>query len=285
LALESAAGELKADKEVVLAAVAQRGNALRYAADELKDAVMLALFPVSEADKIATDVYDASEDYTSKATVFAERAKAAVAKEAAESDASASAAAAGTAHDDEVARLTAELAAMKAARDFKGMKAAKAALETAKVATVGTASVAEVPTGYVAGDSLQSLQDEVARTMDDKDGMYAPGSTSPAGNYYVKGFAISDPSKYGRLGALQTGDLSGAYRRKSDQLIEADDYDLAEVYDTAATAAAEFWGLEPGLGDAKGWWHWFPGRVDNEKTWGPLQVTSYEYDPDEEEEC
>ena len=35
-ALEHASDELKADKEVVLAAVTQRGNALSYASDELK---------------------------------------------------------------------------------------------------------------------------------------------------------------------------------------------------------------------------------------------------------
>lgn len=241
---------------------------------------MLAAFPVATASEIAADVYAASEEYNSKMAELAARAKAVVAKQEAESAASAGTAAAGDAHDDDVARLTAELAAMKAAKDFKGMKAAKAALEAAKVAEVD-AVVAAVPAQYVDGDTLESLRAE-ADTLDDKHG-YGTCSSS----YYVKGFAIGNPSKYGRLSALQGGDLGGVYLRESERLIEADDYDLAEVYDTAATAAAEFWGLEPGLGDVGGWWHWFPGRVGNQAKWGPLCVEEQESEEEEEDmgEC
>ena len=237
---------------------------------------MLAAFPVATASEIAADVYAASEEYNSKMAELAARAKAVVAKQEAESAASAGTAAAGDAHDDDVARLTAELAALKAAKDFKGMKAAKAALEAAKVAEVD-AVVAAVPAQYVDGDTLESLRAEAAKLDDTAD------YHSCCGGYCVKGFAIGNPSKYGRLSALQGGDLGGVYLRESERLIEADDYDLAEVYDTAATAAAEFWGLEPGLGDVKGWWQWFPGRVGNQAQWGPLCVEE-ERESEEEED-
>lgn len=234
---------------------------------------MLAAFPVATASEIAADVYAASEEYTSKMAELAARAKAVVAKQEAE----VAKQEAEDAHDDDVARLTAELAALKAAKDFKGMKAAKAALEAAKVAEVD-AVVAAVPAQYVDGDTLWSLRAEAAKLDDTAD------YDSCCGGYCVKGFAIGNPSKYGRLSTLQDGDLGGVYLRESERLIEADDYDLAEVYDTAATAAAEFWGLEPGLGDVEGWWHWFPGRAGNQAKWGPLCVEEEQEEEEEQEQ-
>lgn len=209
----------------------------------------------------------ASEAYNAKRVDLVARAKAVEVVER-------GTAAAGTTHDDDVARLTTELAAMKAAKDFKGMKAAKVALEAAKVAEVAFT----VPAEYVAGDTLRSLNIEADKLSVCTDRSYATG------------FAIGDPSKYGRLGALKNinefehylgnhvyrratdGDVSGAYLRESERLIEADDYDLAEVYDTAATAAAENWGLEHGLGGEDGWRHWFPTRFGNDEKWGPLCI-------------
>lgn len=229
-------------------------EAEKVAAAAAKEAALFAAFPVATSSEIAADVRAASEAYNAKRVELVARAKAVEVVES-------GTAAAGTAHDDDVARLTTELAAMKAAKDFKGMKAAKVALEAAKVAEV--ASV--VPAEYVAGDTLESLREEADKLCGEWD------------EYYASGFAIGDPSKYGRLSALQdNADLSGAYLRESERLIEADDYDLAEVYDTAATAAAENWGLEPGIGDWNGWNHWFPRRLGNDEKWGPL----YECDED-----
>ena len=95
-----------------------------------------------------------------------------------------------TAHDREVARLTAELAAMKTARDFKGAKAAKAALLAAQAA--GVKDVApSVPAEWVEGDTLGSLRKE-ADVLNRTDGCFSEFRTT-----FVQGFAFDNPSKFG----------------------------------------------------------------------------------------
>ena len=228
-------------------------------------AELLSLFPVATASEIATDVRAASEAYNSERLKLVARAKAVISKDEAERTAAADTAAAVTAHAEDVARLVAELAAMKAAKDFKGMKAAKDALDAAKGTEVEPV-VAEVPINYVTGDNLNLLMEEAAK-LDD-------GYNSERHVKCATGFSIGNPSKYDRLAILSlyysNPYLTDAYRREGERLIEADDYDLAEVYNNAATDAAEYWGLEPGLGDDAGWNYWFPRRNCNEEQWGPL---------------
>eukprot|EP00729_Bicosta_minor_P018877 gene18877-10008_t len=132
-ARDAAAAAKQQAEDAAAAAKQQAADAAAAARQQVRDAPMLAAFPVATASEIAADVYAASEEYNSKMAELVARAKAVVAKQEGESAASAGTAAAGDAHDDDVARLTAELAALKAAKDFKGMKAAKAALEAAKV--------------------------------------------------------------------------------------------------------------------------------------------------------
>lgn len=259
-------------------AAAQQQAAANLEAEEAEEkfAPLIELFPVTSASEIAADVKAASEAYHSKMRGLVARAQAVVAKEGLDKAADAAAAAAAASADADVERLTAELAAMKAARDFKGAKAAKAALEEAKVVAAKQATAGPPAAEVAPGDSLASwdspLRVEV-RLLADCCEAY--------------GYAVGNPSKFERLRHLASwcspeNPLIAAYRWKSDQLLEADDFDLAEEYDTASTAASEYWGLDPAP-TRNGWAKLFPALAAWDETrsetseapneiWGPLAM-------------
>ncbi len=83
---------------------------------------------------------------------------------------------------------------------------------------------------------------------------------------HVDGFAIGSIAKFGRLGALYYSNISAVYFRKSDQLLEGKDFNLAEECDAAATGAAVL------SGDSLHWLKWFPRRYDNHTYWGRLYI-------------
>jgi len=257
---------LKADKDFVVSIVALNGwNAYALQPTTVypdplipftRDEVLLEVFPVESVGDIAGDLKAASAAYHSHMGNLVARAKACVAKKDAKLAAAQDAAQASAKHHLEIERLTAELSAMKADRDFKGAKAVKAKLDEVKDAPPPQSSEPKGPSGVADVDTLQLVNADAKRVQ------FADihGADAPTGSNH----AVGDPAKFGRLSALRW--LSDAYRRKSDQLLEADDFDLAEVHDVAATVADELW-------KSVDWAKLFPERFERD-FWGPLAYSS-----------
>jgi hypothetical protein len=274
-ALWYAADELRADIAFCTQLVAVNGHAISFVGGkEEEEYVMLALFPHLGADDIVADIKAASAAYKVKMLELVARANACNnAKDAA----------------NKAVLETEELATTKAARDFevlltnfphlrvgdtvvvgikaafdRGVKACRAAIETAKATVRSGDAPPPPPAGRIAGDTFAAVEKDAEAFL--KNSM----SKSSA-------FAVGDPAKFGRLAALLYGDLAGTYRVKSNALLKADDFDQHKEYDAAATAAAKWWGLEPGL-DQEGWDKWFPSRQYGNEEWGPLMEEEEEED-------